>query len=73
MGHFLFVMPSFLTGVGSTIDLAGALEDSAYNMSQTPNEADWKASLADWRAVRAELRAAMDLLEADEAKVESSK
>jgi hypothetical protein len=65
MGHFLFVMPGFVRGAGSTIDLMGYLEESAYNLSATPAEADWKASLADWRAVRAELRAAIESMNGD--------
>lgn len=65
MSHFLFVIPNFLRGAGSAIDLAGALEDYSYNISATPAEADWKASLADWRAVRAELRAALQAIETE--------
>ncbi len=46
---FLFARPSFIEGVGSTIDLFGTLQE--YNKSITPEEADSRAIWHDFKAV----------------------
>jgi len=40
---FLFVMPTFIQGMGSVLDIGGTRELSNYNISRTPAEADAKA------------------------------
>jgi hypothetical protein len=47
---FLFARPSFLEGIGRTIDLFGVMDD--YNYSDTPEEADLMALKADISALR---------------------
>jgi hypothetical protein len=46
---FLFSRPSFLEGVGSTIDLFGTLRE--YNKSITPEDADSRAMWHDFKAI----------------------
>ena len=50
---FLVAQPSFWSGVGRTIDLAGAFDD--YIRSATPAIADAKALYADWRVIGQDL------------------
>ncbi len=59
MSDFLFGSPSFLTGLGRTMDLGGVLNRSSYNFSSTPEEADLRAIAHDWVAVGKDLRKAM--------------
>jgi hypothetical protein len=54
---FLFAMPSWLTGVARTLDLAGQFDE--YNDSGTEGLADAKALFCDWRAIGDALRDAM--------------
>lgn len=56
---YLVADPSFLTGVARTLDLWGHLD--AYNMSQTPQEADALAIRHDWKIVGRELFVAAKL------------
>ena len=42
-------MPSWLSGVGRNLDVAGQFDE--YNESRTGDEADAKALFADWRTV----------------------
>lgn len=56
---FLFANPTFLTGLGRTIDLGAVLERSSYNISPTPSEADALAIANDWWAVGHDLRKAV--------------
>jgi hypothetical protein len=56
---FLFATPSFLTGAGRSIDLGAWLEQSAYNYSRTPAEADARAIASDWAVVGKDLSRAM--------------
>lgn len=61
---FLFATPGFLTGLGRTIDLGGVLEQSSYNFSRAPQEADLRAILNDWWAVGLDLRKAVKEMKA---------
>lgn len=54
---FLFAPPSFLSGMGSVLDLFGNLD--GYNFSRTEEEADWKAIYSDYRMVGQDIEAAM--------------
>lgn len=49
MSDFLFALPSFLTGMGGAIDIGSTLTE--YNVSLTPEEADYIALCSDWNAV----------------------
>lgn len=57
---FLFAKPSFLTGLGRTIDLGAVLERSSYNISTTSPEADSWAIANDWLVVGQDLRSAIE-------------
>ncbi len=46
---FLFAMPSWLSGVARTLDLAGQFDE--YNESPSEELADARAMFADWRIV----------------------
>ena len=54
---FLFVQPSWLSGVARTLDLAGQFDE--YNESHTVENADAKAQFLDWWAVGGSLFGAM--------------
>lgn len=56
---FLFAMPSFLSGVSRALDLGATFDQSAYNLSQTTEEADTWALANDWAVVGQDLRAAL--------------
>ncbi|MFN7591165.1 MAG: hypothetical protein ACK501_19020 [Planctomycetota bacterium] len=58
MSDFLFAQPSFLSGIGRVVDMAGVFDE--YNFSATPQEADARAERADWLATGRDLAAAMD-------------
>jgi len=60
---FLFVMPSFLQGLGSVLDVGGTAEAGNYNVSLTPKEADIRAMASDWLAVGSDLDRAIVALE----------
>jgi len=49
LGFVLYAKPSFFEGMSRLIDFSGAL--NTYNISRTPEEADFKAILSDWEAV----------------------
>lgn len=53
----LFPKPSFLTGVARLVDWFGSL--NMYNYSNSPQEADYRASQSDWMAVGEDIRTAM--------------
>jgi len=59
MTDFLFASPSFLTGLGRTIDIGAMLNRSNYNLTSTPEGADLRAIAQDWGAVGKDLRKAM--------------
>ena len=48
-GFVLYAKPSFLEGVSRLVDFGGVL--NRYNLSTTPEEADFRALLSDWEAV----------------------
>lgn len=58
MTDYLFAKPSLVYGVARTLDL-GAMLDS-YNISPTPEMADFLAMLSDWMVVGTDLRAAIE-------------
>ena len=55
---FLFTTPSFLTGAGTVMNLAGNFYD--FNGSSTPNMADRLAIRTDFNIVGDDLRASMN-------------
>lgn len=57
---FLFTTPSFLTGAGTVINLAGTFYD--FNGASTPDMADRFAIEADFNIVGDDLKAAMNSL-----------
>ena len=57
MSDFLFARPSFIAGLGATIDLGGTME--IFNESPSPEEADFLALRSDWRAVGQDIQNAM--------------
>lgn len=54
----LFARPSFMEGVARIMDLTGTL--SEYNVSETPQEADYNALWADWCSVGIDLSEGMN-------------
>jgi hypothetical protein len=54
------VMPSFVQGASSVLDVAGTRELTNYRIAGSPEEADRRAMEADWRAVGADLRVALE-------------
>ncbi|MEX0856242.1 MAG: hypothetical protein WD056_01615 [Gemmatimonadota bacterium] len=62
---FLFVMPSFVQGVGSVLDIGGTAEAGNYNISRSPKEADIRAMTADWLAVGGDIDAAVSQLKVE--------
>ncbi len=48
-GFVLYAQPSFLEGMSRLIDFTGSL--NTYNISLSPEEADFRAILSDWEAV----------------------
>ncbi len=59
--YFLFARPSFWGGLAQVLDLGDTMFE--YNVSLTPEQADYFAMKADWLAVGMDLRHA--LAEAD--------
>ena len=60
---FLFARPSFLAGTAALFDFGNALFE--YNVSLTPQQANYLATKADWRAVGDDLRFAITEIGAD--------
>ncbi len=58
MSDFLFAMPSFLSGVGSAIDIGGTM--MMFNESPSPEEADALALANDWAVVNGDVRKAVE-------------
>jgi|WetSurMetagenome_2_1015567.scaffolds.fasta_scaffold1026007_2 hypothetical protein len=52
-GFVLYANPSFFEGLSRLIDFGGTL--NTYNVSRTPQEADFRAIQADWEAVGFEI------------------
>ena len=63
MTDYLFARPSFLSGVGSLVDLSGAAP--RYNRWPTESESDAWALYSDWVAVGRDLRAAIKVVAAE--------
>lgn len=57
---FLFAMPSWLSGVARSLDLAALFD--AYNVSASTDEADSRALRADWSVIGEMLRESMSVL-----------
>lgn len=56
LASFLFARPSFVEGIARIIDFGNTLTE--YNVSPTPEEADYYAIRADWCAVGGEIQRA---------------
>ena len=54
----LFSNPSFLTGLAKIIDIGATFDE--YNISETPQEADFWSLWSDWYAVGDDLRYAVE-------------
>ena len=57
---FVFVRPSFARGVARLMDIRGTLDRSAYNLSESPAEADTKALLSDWQVLAEDIAGAFE-------------
>jgi len=64
--YFLFAQPSFLEGAARILDFGDTLTE--YNVSVTPQQADYYALLSDWRAVGDAITSAAKELEPKPAK-----
>ena len=64
---FLFAQPSYLSGLASMFDFAGALGE--YNTAPTGEEADARALTMDWRAIADDYRAAFAAFEREHAEI----
>jgi hypothetical protein len=60
--YFLFARPSFVAGTAALVDFGNTLFE--YNVSLTPQQADYFAIKNDWAAVGIDLRRAIAELEA---------
>jgi hypothetical protein len=60
MSDFLFAHPSFLSGMARSVDIGAAMNGWSYNISQTPQEADQRATANDWKAIGRDLHRAME-------------
>ena len=58
---FLFATPTFVSGAARVLDLYGVLD--AYNVSETGQEADYKALHSDWSIAGQALFSAMKQFE----------
>lgn len=59
--YHLFARPSFLEGMGRLVDFGNSL--NLYNVSDSPEDADWEALLSDWEIVGDDIRRALAELE----------
>jgi len=59
--YFLFLRPTFLSGMARILDLGGTLNE--YNYSSNPNKADFYAIHSDWKVVGSEILKAMAIYE----------
>lgn len=57
MTDFLFAKSTFVSGIGSVIDLGGTM--AMFNESSSPEEADYLALANDWAMVGNDIRTAM--------------
>lgn len=54
LSTYLFSYPSFFSGVAKVLDLGATFDE--YNISKTPEEADYRAFLLDWSMVSVDLK-----------------
>jgi hypothetical protein len=69
--NFLFADPSFLSGLGSVLDLGGTLVE--FNQSRSGQEADARALASDWAVAGKDVRAAMRLCEQEKKQQDESR
>lgn len=62
--YFLFARPSFWAGAGQIMDFGNSM--IAYNVSPTPELADYFAMKNDWMLVAKDIRHAIHLMGADQ-------
>lgn len=55
---FLYAVPNFVTGVSRILDFGSTL--NTYNVSQSDEEADFKAIYSDWYMVGTDIKGAME-------------
>ena len=60
---FLYADPSFLSGFARTLDVYGLYD--AYNISNSPREADARALAADWIVVGQDIQEAIDQFQSE--------
>jgi len=53
----LYAQPSFVEGIARLMDMMGMLNE--YNYSNTPTEADYRATWSDWVMVREDIMHAL--------------
>jgi hypothetical protein len=58
MTDFLYATPSFISGVGRVIDLGGTM--TVFNESDSPFEADTRATFSDWSVTGNDIRGAFE-------------
>jgi hypothetical protein len=58
---YLFAMPTFLSGMGRSLDIGGQFDE--YNFAETPEETDAIAIYTDFRAVGEDLMSACSQFE----------
>ncbi len=56
----LFARPSFIEGIGRTMDIGTTLNE--YNGNETPGEADIESIRSDWKAVGEQLMLAFETI-----------
>lgn len=57
----LFAQPSFLAGLGRTLDVGATFRYHSYNEAPTPQDADEAALLSDFTATGEDIMDAIDL------------
>jgi hypothetical protein len=59
---YFFALPSFLTGMARSLDLAATLEDWSFNFCSDAAQADAWAIANDWAVIGQDMRIAIDQL-----------
>ncbi len=62
--YFLFVEPSFVSGMSRVLDLGSTLDE--YNNTFNPGAADYYALKSDWTVIGSDIRTAIDSHDQDE-------
>lgn len=57
---YIFIRPSFMSGVARALDIGGGLSMQAVLTSRTPADADARALASDWRITNRDVNKAMD-------------